>query len=146
MRQEQADQIVAEWLERTGSGPIALHHFLTGALPDLEAYALSPARPLAAVDRKKPPTILGLASDHLYSIEATDVGGVRAFEFERWRLDQIEVALVEWLDGGMGSESRSRKWTLRLSTGELVIETDEPVHGVPGPLERLMRLTLERAS
>ena len=135
MQQPDVDAIAAEWLARTGSDPDALRAFLAESVPDVEAWAM---RRLGSAGLE--PQILAVTAEHLYRIASIVEDGRHAFGFERLPLAGMSVALREWRD----DDAVRHRWMLRTADDAFTVDTEQPEGEAP-PLERLMRLVLERA-
>jgi len=135
MQQPDVDAIAAEWLARTGTDPEALRAFLAEAVPDVDAWAM---RRLGSAGVE--PEIVAVSGEHLYRITSSVEGSRRAFGFDRLLLAGMSVALREWRD----DDAVRRRWMLRTADDAFTVDTEQPGGEVP-PLERLMRLVLDRA-
>ena len=135
MQQPDVDAIAAEWLARTDTDPEALRAFLAGAVPDVDGWAM---RRLGSAGLE--PQILAVSAGHLYRIASSVEDGRRAFGFDRLPLAGMSVALREWRD----DDAVRRRWMLRTADDAFTVDTEQPDGETP-PLERLMRLVLDRA-
>lgn len=150
MRNEQANDVVREWLSRARLDPDtqadliqrrsdALRSFLTAAVPDFDIWS-SVRRPNPEEAGSTIPEVMGLAGGFLYRIQAADSPEHGAgFSSARAPLDDVSLSLTEFLEEGQGTLLRHRYWHLEVRLTALPMATKTSVKGQPDSLEAFCR-------